>query len=193
MHLNHFQFSPSAWKCIRTIITATIEIQYMQLTGCAHIPHDCFYSKRQRKSPTLFFKHSKKFLGCLLCSRGSLVIFTSSKQVTTLCLYGFTVTLSEVICRLHLFSETVLSSVDPSFTAELNWLQLPLWMWVVWVMPTLRGYPRRRVHPARTLEGELDICHADSGCHIFINLWKQKERFILFCSSVFSGKPMLFY
>lgn len=45
-------------------------------------------------------------------------------------------------------------------------------------MPTLRGNPCRRVHPARTLEGELDVSHADPGCHIFINLLTQKKAFL---------------
>lgn len=64
-----------------------------------------------------------------------------------------------------------------------EWLQLPLWICAVWVMPTLRGDPCRRVHPARTLKGEFDVCHADPGCHVFIYLWEQ-VTFTRFCSAV---------
>lgn len=35
---------------------------------------------------------------------------------------------------------------------------------------TFRGHPCWRVHTTRTLEGELSICHAYSGCHVLINL-----------------------
>lgn len=35
---------------------------------------------------------------------------------------------------------------------------------------TFRGHPCRRVHPTGTLEGELSICHAYSGCQVLINL-----------------------
>lgn len=81
----------------------------------------------------------------------------------------FGVSRGEISRRSHL----VLSSLHPSFTLEPEWFQLSLWVCAVWVMRTLGGYPRRRVHPARTLEGELDVCHADPGCHIFIYLRKQ--------------------
>lgn len=52
-------------------------------------------------------------------------------------------------------------------------LQLPLWICAVWLMPTLGGHPCGRVHPARTLKGEFDVCHADPGCHVFVYLWEQ--------------------
>lgn len=60
------------------------------------------------------------------------------------------------------------------------------------VMPTLGGNPRRRVHSARALEGELDVCHADSGCHVFINLWQQRTDLTLFSTFLFFCRIIYF-
>lgn len=35
---------------------------------------------------------------------------------------------------------------------------------------TFRGHPCWRIHPTGTLEGELSICHAYSGCQVLIDL-----------------------
>lgn len=59
------------------------------------------------------------------------------------------------------------------------------------VMPTLGGDPGGRIHSARALEGELDVCHADSGCHIFINLWSQRKDLTLFCTFLCSCRTMI--
>lgn len=139
------------------------------------------------------FKHSKQSFVATAAEELPWLFSHPLSQFWCSVSMAFTVTLSEVICRLHLFSGAVWSSVQASVRAELHWLRLPLWMRAVWVMPTLGGNPRRRVHSARALEGELDVCHADSGCHIFINLWSQKEDFTLFCTFLFSCKKIFFY
>lgn len=93
----------------------------------------------------------------------------------------------EISCRLHLALWQPRVPWNHQSRSSLLRFQLSLWICAVWATPTLWGHPSRRVHPAGTLEGELDICHADPGCHVFIYLWRHKTRDVTRCLFQWQG------
>lgn len=118
--------------------------------------------------------HSSVPFSVDFCDSVSLVIFTLCNVFMFPSCLDFTLSQGEISSRLHLAHR------QPT----VPWIHRSHWnlcgfdcqfrFAAVWVMPTLRGYPCRRVHPARTLERELHVRHADPRCHVFIYLQKQR-------------------